>query len=203
MTDKLRRYFYGIPDERAVCDAWLWMRQMPHNFDTEEEVETIIRAAERARLARAIPPLTMSAEQEADARVAAQVEPCLSWSRTIAELDATRASLAALREIAQKRVDYGHNDTCGAVVSGTVYVCGCGHDALKNAVADYGAAMMAIEASIRTAERAQLLEEVRAWAEESAAINEASEPRVAEAFQAVAAVAIKDAFAKRAKGGAK
>ncbi len=55
----------------------------------------------------------------------------------IAEASAAKRDLQDLATIAAGRVYFGHNDTCGAVLSTTPYPCSCGHDELDAAVAKY------------------------------------------------------------------
>jgi len=91
--------------EKAVREAWadLWTPGNPTSV-TEAAVDAAIRADERAKLCAAVPPMTMTVEDEVQARRLADVRDgqhaaayirahTTKWA--FAELDATRAALAA------------------------------------------------------------------------------------------------------------
>jgi chromosome segregation ATPase len=67
-----------------------------------DQVEAAIEARTKARLARAVPPLTLMAEREAEMRATTVPDAFGDWDPNafdlFAELDALRAALAASRE---------------------------------------------------------------------------------------------------------
>lgn len=80
--------------------------------------------------------------QEREPREA--LEDAVAWLRrsdeskspSVAQLHARviLARLAAVEAALRERVEAGHNDWCGAVISETPYPCSCGHDRARAAL---------------------------------------------------------------------
>lgn len=92
-----------------------------HPASVEFNNATVLALLDRAQAAeKALEKMRSTWQVGAEASLAAQV-------KLLAEYEALRAAVT-------ERLNFGHNDTCGAVLSWNLYPCSCGHDRLRRAL---------------------------------------------------------------------